>query len=352
MKQILRILPTILFLFSQIYAQRMILDKSIEDKNQLFELLGVKKEIIHYRSFRMIDSTINSKSIQILFIDQLGFVIKKEMQYLNYINDYRSQSLLVFERDSTGNIVKIIEDGKLIETRVYNKMDEILHWDTFGNNKLAYTGTYQYDSLGNEILYFWQISENQDTIYAEKYKYDFKHSLPLEKIRNYSDTDKENTFLQYDSAGRITREFTEYSKRSIEDSTLYFYDDFNLKDSTIEYYDGNIQKKIRECDKTWRPLKITFYNGTDSLLEEDFLEYDDRGIELRDSIFIANSIEIKQKPYDEMMGEQIVAKMIVNGKISFTTTTSYFPNGLIKEKITTDFAHNSIDKTNYEYEFY
>ena len=140
------------------YAQRVILDKSIVDKNQLFELLGVKKEIIHYRSFRMIDSTINSKSIQILFIDQLGFVIKKEMQYLNYINDYRSQSLLVFERDSTGNIIKIIEDDKLIETRVYNKIDKILHWDTFWNNKLAYTGTYQYDSLGNEVLYFWQIS--------------------------------------------------------------------------------------------------------------------------------------------------------------------------------------------------
>ncbi len=60
------------------------------------------------------------------------------------------------------------------------------------------------------------------------------------------------------------------------------------------------------------------------MLQDRFSEYDYRGIELRDSIFIANSIEIKQKPYDEIMGEQIIANTIVNGKVSFTTSTSYF----------------------------
>lgn len=53
-----------------------------------------------------------------------------------------------------------------------------------------------------------------------------------------------------------------------------------------------------------------------------------------------------------MMGEQIVAKMIVNGNVSFTTSTSYYPNGLLKQLIKTNYTQNRIEEINYEYEFY
>jgi hypothetical protein len=329
----------------------MLLDNSIENKNQLFELLGVKKQITQYKKIQMNDSILSGYSSQTLYIDSLGYAIKKEKQYSNPNDGYHSESLFIFERDSNGNIIKILEDGELKETRIYNEMKKIKRWDLYRESELDKSGTYEYDSSGNEIQYSYQ-HYNGDTLFTVKNKYDKRHSLPVEKAIVYFETDIEYSYYNYDSTGRITKEFTVYADKNIDDSTLYYYDYDKFKDSTIHYYDGHIQKSVRECDKNWRPFKLYFYNVADSLLEQDILEYEDKGIKIRDSILTANDIEIRQKPYDEMMEEQIVAKMIVNGEVSFITTTSYYPNGLLKQMTKSDYDQNRIEKTYYEYEFY
>lgn len=328
-----------------LFSQRMLLDNSIENKNQLFEVLGVKKQITQYHSVWMSDSII-SESSQTLFFDSSGYVIKKE-GFNSWSNP--PKSVIEFERDKNGNIIQILSDAKLVESKSYNDSNKVIQWSFYKADTLFSTWNIKYDSLGNQLVLIAEYPSGKiDTSNVAFFEYNYRYTMPR-LLKETQVDDGDTSIYIYDEFERIKQVIHRYS--SYTDSIMHFYLGV-YRDSSILYSQRGIEKLTREYDERLRCDRMISYNQSDSLLFDMIFEYDDYGIEIRDSIFIANDIEIPQKTYDEMMGEQIVSRVIVNGKVSFTKTTSYYPNGLLKQMIKTDYDQNRIEETYYEYEFY
>lgn len=326
----------------------MLLDNSIENKNQLFELFGVKKQLTQYKNIRMNDSTLNGYSSQTLYIDSLGYTIKEE-SFNSWSNPPKSEH--EFKRDKNGNVIQIILNGKLVESRTYNDSNKITQGSLYEADTLYDKWIFNYDSLGNQIeALIVYPSEKTRRFVTNQYEYIFQNSTPLILKKIYISAGDTIIYF-YDELNRI-KKVVKKQWDSSTDSTLYFYTGDYFKDSLIIYYNDKIDKLTREYDERLRCNRMISYNEVDSIIQDLIFEYDDYGTEIKDSIFIANDLEVPQKPYDEMMEEQIVSRMIVNGEVSFITTTSYYPNGLLHRMIKYNYDQKRIEETNYEYEFY
>jgi len=327
-------------------AQRMFLDSDVENKNQLFEVLGVRKQLTQYKNIRMNDSTIFGESSQTLYIDSSGYVTKTE-SFNTWFNP--PKSILELKRDKNGNIIQIISDGKLEESKIYDESNKIKQSSYYDSDSLVNTYIFNYDSLGNQTeLIIEYPSGKIDTVETRSYEYDNNSIAPkILKATHVSDISTDIYF--YDKLEKLKKVFSKPYPYNTLDSTLYFYN--GGRDSLI-IYNNHFEKIVRVHDEKLRINRIIVYNQSDSLIMDSIYEFNDKGIEIRDSILIANGLEILQKPYDEMMEEQIVAKIIGNGKLIFTTTTIFFENGLRKQMIKTDYSQNRIEEITYEYEFY
>lgn len=274
------------------FAQRMLLDDSVENKNLLFELLRVKKQKIQYNDMRMSDSVLISESSQILNINSAGYVTKEE-DFNPYYNP--SNSVLEYNRDKNGNIIQIISHGKLVESKTYNDLNKVTQWCFYKADTLFNKWNIKYDFLGNQIeLLIKYPSGKIDTGDTRFYEYNNQSSTPkILKETRISDGDTD--IYIYDKNERLVKKIHRDYYYNTRDSTLYFHNELGSKDSIVDYSTNPVQKIIREYDEKGRVDKIILFNEADSILQDYIYEFDNRGIEIRDSILIANGIEIPQK---------------------------------------------------------
>jgi len=329
-------------------AQRMLPDRTIEFRNELFQELGIKKQFQHYKEFRLNDSTLKVDRFSTLHFDPNGYLIEKESSSSKFS---KPSSVFEYRRDKNGNVIEIIWNGKLVESKTYNDSNKITIWNYYETDTLFNSWIFNYDSLGNQIEQLIKYPNGRiDTDFVYKYEYDYSFTQPLKKSIIDLNTG-EKYFLNYDSLGRVTKK-THFNSDGIKsDSSFHFYNDKNNTDSIIEYEDGNILKNITRYDDQQRPLLSIVYNELDSMTYQFVSVYNDDKSSILDSTSTKGKIVAHIQQFDEN-GNKILEKMSENGEALNETNWKYFPNRLLRKYKRIDYKNNKIEETTYEYEFY
>ena len=330
------------------FSQRMLPDRTIEFKNELFQELGVKKQFLYYKEFRLNDSVLNADRISTLHFDSDGYVMEKE----NFSSKFsKPSSVFEYRRNKKGNVIEILWNGKLVESKAYNDSNKITYWHYYVADTLFNSLIFNYDSLGNQIEELIKYPNGRiDTDFVYKYEYDYSFTKPLKKSIIDLNTG-EKYYLNYDSLGRVTKK-THFNSDGIKsDSSFYFYDDKNNTNSTIEYENGNIIKNITRYDDQRRPLLSIVYNKLDSMTYRFVSVYNNDKSSIIDSTSTKGKTVVHIQQFDEN-GNKITEKMSENGETLYESSWEYFPNNLSKKYTRIDYKNKTIEETNYEYEFY
>lgn len=347
----LTIISIILFSSSHCNAQRTLPNRAIEMKNDLFEQLGVKKQVVHQKNLRLIDSVITIDLTEIYSVDTSGYIIKSERFNSNKGAKFQWKNVTDYIRDSWGNIVKIYFNNKLNELRVYDDSNRVNLSFYYEDEKLKNTLIYKFDSLGNQIKSLTKYPGGWvDTKYVAKYDYDFSTTDPQKKSIAILNTG-EKIYFSYDSLGRMVCGIHLSSKGTALDSSFYTYNDENRTESIISFRDGKREKIVRQYDNKQRLLISRLYNENDSLIYEFVSVYKDDINLIIDSTRSENKIVVHTKHFDEK-GKKILEKVFENSETHYESNWEYFPNNLLRRYNRIDYKNNIIEEKIYTYEFY